>query len=116
MKSRLRVYYRDGSTFEGTLDDPNVWPVLDVQAVVFEDEHTGFINDSSPEGYWIYRDGRWFGSDTMGFWAYMHTPGPKYVLFGSTMTREDWSEINRRAQREGFPEKSGIEKSELIRV
>lgn len=113
--ANIRIYYRPDSpipVWDGDLAAPGLIPhVTDVQAVIFEDPVTGHTNEVSPEGYWVYRDGIWHGSDQMGFWSYLQgAPGAKYVLFGSTMTVDMWASISRQA--ESFRRKSAIHPGE----
>lgn len=98
----------------GPLDRPDLIPqVLDVQGVVLEDPDLGHRTETSPEGYWLYRDGEWFGADAMGWWGYQHTPGlPKHSLFGRTLRQDDWGPLLKAITTHGFPPKSATTRRE----
>ncbi len=115
--TKILIYYRPDSFVSkwiGDLSKPEDIPsVVDVQAVVYENPEVGFVNEVSPEGYWIYRDGIWHGCDQMGFWGYIHKPGFLHILTGSTMTRADWQAVSKRVQDENFLTKSAHFKTEI---
>ncbi len=99
---RFRIYYGDGSTYSG---DPYYAPATNVQVVALEEPGAarGHIVVTAKDAYY-YREGRWWGCDEMGLFDYlMEHEGPKAVLFGRSMTRNDayWA-IVQRAKAEGF--------------
>lgn len=103
---RWRVYYDDGSTFDGS-DSPWEAPANGVQALAFEtksEAHPFRVIHTKDAYYW--RDGAWYGCDIMGLWDYlMLYRGPKAVLFGRTMYRDvDFFALLERAKREGVGE------------
>ncbi len=103
MKPRkFRIYYDDGSTYS---DDPYFAPATGVQVITQEDEtrSRGFKLFYSKDAY-CYKDGHWFRTDDAGMWDYlMEYSGPKAVLFGRMMVRDEdfWAIVN-RAKNEGL--------------
>lgn len=99
---KFRVYYEDGSTYDG---DPFDAPATGVQVITQEDpaRTKGFRLFTSKDAY-CYKDGNWFQCDTPGMFDYlMGHPGPLKVLFGRMMVRdEEYYKIVNRAKEEGL--------------
>lgn len=110
--NRWRVYYADDSVFTSDEGEPHEAPRHGVQFVAIQDPEVGWQGEQSPEGYWIWRNGRWFGTDTMGFWDYLyHHRGPCVCLFGRTLTRPRYRTLLKRATKD-LGEKSAWAKRE----
>lgn len=99
---RFKVYYDDGTVYEGDGSDESAWaaPQIGVQVVVYADDATAAgYRKVFPKGfkaYWCWRGGEWLLSDDAGYWDYMmYLPGPKKVLFGRHMvdSTEFWNLI-----------------------
>lgn len=105
-----RIYYADGSTYDG---DPMNAPALDVLIIVHRDEGCGRFNRcGSP--YYTWRDGQWFGADIFGLFRYLSGPGPLKVLFGYEVTNEQWQAVYKRAEADpDFPGRSAFKRGEV---
>jgi hypothetical protein len=88
----FKIYYDDGTTFEG---DPMDAPQTGVQVIAGWGEQRYLAHSRD---YYVWRSGRFDAADIGGFWDYllMHK-GPRIVLFGRTMAREDdyWATVSR---------------------
>ncbi len=100
---KFRIYYADGSTYSG--DPYYVNPPTGVQVIATEEPAAalGYVLTTSKDAFY-YKEGRWWGCDEMGLFDYlMQYVGPKAVLFGRTMSRnEDYWAIVTRAKKEGI--------------
>lgn len=103
---KWRVYYGDGTTFSNEDGDVEDVPSRDVQVVVQVDTRTGWSPLYSNDYYW-YDKGEWIGGDLFGLFDYLTRPGWKKVLFGRTISHEEYQTIVRRARQDkDFPRKS----------
>jgi hypothetical protein len=84
-----RVYYSDGTVYEG--DKP---PARDVQVILQSDEAGPYFQSGSD--YYVLRDGRWVGVDIFGLFDYLLDSG--FVLFGRTITNDEYQAIYQRAK------------------
>ena len=96
------VYYADGSTFTSEDGPPESAPRVGVQCVLQSDERVGYEvvcrTLPSPDGFWIWQHGRWWDSDTPGFWDYlMHSQEACVVLFGRWLPDEEYEAIVHKA-------------------
>lgn len=104
MAIKFKIYYGDGSVYSG---DPFKAPRVNVQVIVQEAKNErGFmlVHSKTLHGYYCWKPEGWYLCDDGGFWDYlMIAEGPKYVLFGRTMSRDDdfWQIVG-RAGREGL--------------
>jgi len=77
--------------------DGDYWrvPRVGVQAVLQDDPEVGVELVYSPDGYWIWKDGRWFGTDREGMYDYLRTHlSPELcVLQGRWVSTKRWREI-----------------------
>lgn len=104
---KFRIYYGDGSTFEGSsFEDAVNAPTLNVQVIVNEEPWRTDGNHGIQHGKdsYCFRDGAWFGMDAMGREHYLAESGyPKYTIYGRTTLRnEEFHECLRRALKEGL--------------
>ena len=106
-----KVYYSDGTTFSSQEGTPWIVPGLDVQVIVMEDKDHGWMIQAHDD-YYIWDDrgsgARWWGVDRFGMWEYLFIePGHKRVLAGRRMSRDQFSEIYKRAGNDpDFPKKT----------
>ncbi len=94
---RWRIYYDDGSTYEGESEEDAVKaPPLGVQVIYVDNGVT------TGRDMYLWKGGRFWGCDEAGMWDYLFNyPEPKKILFGRTMpTWEEYNEILQRAIRE----------------
>lgn len=92
---KFRIYYAD-SAYSG---DPFLAPPAGVLAVAQgADAPAGFVVIQGKD-YYVWRDGRWDGTDTGGLWDYLLIgTGPKYVLCGRSVRDEVfWAAVGRAA-------------------
>lgn len=102
MAHKFRIYYIDGSTYEG---DPFLAPRAGV-AVIMQDEggergpHALYDRDYY---VWLNRYGPgWVNMDWAGWMQYMLLERqPQVTLFGAVMKNDEWFAILRRAKEEG---------------
>jgi hypothetical protein len=97
----FRIYYGDGSTYEG---DPFQAPGVDVQVVVVKWEGPrGWRKVQGKEVYlWMGPLG-WRGADVGGMWDYFAWyREPQKVLMGRTIHDDTFNEISKRASAEGL--------------
>lgn len=108
--TKFKVYYSDGSTYEG---EPFDAPPMHVALILEKDKDHGRRIVSLTDFY-VWRLGRWFGTDMPGFYQYLMTPGEaKYVLFGEMMLQDDWNAINGVAQEDpDFPVRTAYHANE----
>lgn len=101
----FRIYYTNGETYDG---EPFNAPPMHVALILEKDKDHGRRIVSLCDFY-VWRFGRWFGTDQPGFYQYLMTPGePKYVLFGEMMIQDDWHAISRKANEDAdFPARTG---------
>lgn len=89
MSLRFRVYYGDGSTYDG---DPYFAPRPGVQAIVGPDRLTGRYMVSDKDFYWwLEEEGRWRGGDLYGKFLYEMKLGPRVVLFGEQIANDAYN-------------------------
>ena len=88
---RFRIYYGDGSTYDGETDEDAFFaPATDVQVILQEDSDSPvgwkIVHGKDLRGHYCWRDGVWYLTDQSGYEDYlMCIPGPKKVLFGRSM-------------------------------
>ena len=111
-----RIYYADGSTFSNL--DGRVWqaPGVYAQAIVQVDDAHGFAIVSHHDYYvWDDKGGgyKWWGADWAGLMIYLMTSGPKKVVFGSWIERNEFMKVFKRASNDSdFPPKTGYNPEE----
>ena len=104
------IYYSDGSTWEGSIEEA---PTRDVQVIVQPCPTTGWAMQHTHD-YYVWREelNEWRGTDAFGLWDYLARDGWKKVLFGRTLTNEEFNEIYQRAKQERNERKSGFRPGE----
>jgi hypothetical protein len=88
---RFRIYYEDGSTYEGDgFADAIMAPTMRVQVIV-NDRPSGaksYSMQHSKDAYCWRDDGGWYAVDSLGLHEYLFEAGKaKYMVFGGTMAR-----------------------------
>lgn len=100
----FRIYYDDGSTYAGAIEDA---PCEGVIVVVQDDPDVGrellHIKD-----FYYWDAGRWWGADRWGMEDYLRRPGWRKVLAGRNTSYANYSALYERACSDpDFPPKSG---------
>ena len=104
-----RVYYGDGTTYSGTVEDT---PTRDVQVIAQSSPEHGWTATAGTD-YYVWRSGRWFGVDKFGLYDYLIEPGWKKVLFGRTLTSQEYNAVWQRMMSDpDMPPKTGGPKKE----
>ena len=101
------IYYSWGTDpYEGEPEDA---PTRDVQAIVQPAKGVGWAMQHTAD-YYVWRDelDEWRGTDLFGLWDYLARPGWKKVLFGRTISTEEYKEIYQRAKRDRDERKTGF--------
>lgn len=101
---RWRIYYGDGSTYEGeTSEDAYNAPVLNVQIVMHEaDNEFGFTLRHGCN-FFCWEGSRWSGKgDVFGLQDYYgYHEGPQKVIIGREIYDDTYQEICRKAVKDG---------------
>jgi hypothetical protein len=98
---RWKIFYGDGSTYDSEQGGPELAPARDVQVIINEDSEYLWATQTSSDYYvWDNRTGelRWWGVDKFGLYDYLIEPGWKIVLFGRTISNEEYAAIFQRAK------------------
>ena len=100
------IYYSDGSTYQGCAEST---PTRDVQAIVQPCPHTGWAMQHTTD-YYVWREdiNEWRGTDIFGLWDYLARDGWKKVLFGRTVSNQEFNAIYQRAKQDRDEHKSGF--------
>lgn len=88
-----RVYYADGTTFDG---DPEDAPGLGVVVIPQDDPDVGRMMMARWD-YYCWHDGQWWGHDLVGMVLCLAKPGWSRVLIGETVSQEKYATIYARA-------------------
>ncbi len=93
----FRIFYGDGSTFDG--DGPGEdWPsTRDIQAIIQSHPKQGAEIVLSGD-YYIWNREKWNPVDLTGLLLWLMDSG--YVLFGQTIDNDDFSQVVRVAREE----------------
>lgn len=89
----FRVYYDDGSTFDGDPFDAPFWGVLVI--VEADAEHGRRIVSNGDYYVW---ENRWRAKDFIGMIDYLQQPGPRKVICGRMVDNERFFEAYKRAE------------------
>lgn len=92
-----RVYYGDGTVFDPGMGSPYDAPARNVQMVAVADPEHGWYLCRGTDFYWLLDNGGWRGGDIFGLWDYLIEPGPRKVLFGRSVTHDEFEAILLRA-------------------
>lgn len=104
-----RIYYGDGSTYDGPVEDA---PARNVQIIAQADPDHGWIALSGTD-YYIWRGDRWFGVNADALYDYLIDPGWKKVLFGRMLSSAEYNAVwQRLAADTDLPQKTGSPQGE----
>lgn len=105
-----KIFYPN-STYTGA---PELAPKTGVQAIIVSDERVGRRVERADDFYiWAPENGGWRGANHFRLSEYLQEPGYKIVLFGRTISDDDYAEVMRRATDDkDLPPKSGWAKGE----
>jgi len=108
-----KIFYSD-SSYTDQDGSPENAPKRDVQAIAVEDEVAGRRIERSENHYiWVPDRGCWRGVDKFGLYDYLIDPGYKVVLFGRTLSEEEYSAAWTRIAKDDYlPAKSAILRNE----
>ena len=107
-----KIYYGDGTTFSDQDGTPFIAPARDVQVIVMNDKNHAWRTQAGND-YYVWDDrgdgARWWGVDQFGMYDYLIDPGYKRVLFGRTVTSNQFDNIFRLASNDpDFPKKTAF--------
>ena len=87
-KLTWRIYYADGSTFEGDPHEAPPWGIIDIMQI---DPERGPYHQTGFD-YYVFRDNVWLGVDFVGLVDFLiHEVG--LVKFGRTINTQRFLEI-----------------------
>ena len=93
---KWKIYYGDGNTYDSQSGFVDKAPARDVQVIILEDKDVGWITQAKTD-YYIWNKNRWWGVDHFGLYDYLIEPGYKRVLFGRTLSQDEFQAIFKRA-------------------
>jgi hypothetical protein len=110
---RWKIFY-SSSTYSDADGPPELAPKRDVQAVLVEDSVSGRRIERSNNYYvWTPERGGWRGVDKFGLFDYLIEPGARVVLFGRTLSDDEYEDILVRSGQDDYlPPKSAKLRSE----
>lgn len=102
---RFRVYYSDGTTFDGPVEDA---PGQGVIVVAQENPDVG-RELLHAKDYYVWDEDQWNGVDTYGLYDYLAQLGWRKVLAGRTVKYATYSEVFDAAVNDDYlPEKTAL--------
>ena len=107
---KWRILYGDGSHFDNTMGEPEDAPGFGIVTIVQADPQVGrAIVDGWDFYYWVETEGKWWGSDWLGFIDRLaHREPCRAVSIGRMVSESDWLSIRHRAKTDpDFEAKSG---------
>ena len=115
MPLNWKIFYLDG-TYSNKDGPPEFAPKLGVQAIILPDFRVGRRIERSEDFYiWSPKNGGWRGANHFRLSQYLYEPGFKLVLFGETLTDDDYAIVLNRAMNDPeLPPKSGRRPEERI--
>lgn len=91
-----KIFYPDNRIFDSELDDGPP-PARGVQVILQEDDRVGpYFQTGSDYYVWIEDQQKWQGVDIFGLFDYLIESG--LVLFGRTITNQEYQEIYQKAK------------------
>lgn len=85
-----KIFYSD-STYSNEDGPPELAPKRDVQTIAVADEVCGRRIERGNDFY-VYRHG-WRGTDQFGLFDYLIEPGSKIVLFGRSLSDDEYRKV-----------------------
>lgn len=105
-----KIFYSN-STYSSDDGPPELAPKRDVQTVAVADDTCGRRIERG-DNFYVYRHG-WRGCDQFGLYDYLIEPGYKIVLFGRSLTDDEYRAVwDRAAKDPDLPPKSAIHPDE----
>ena len=99
----FRIYYADGSTFDG---EPFDAPFFGVLCIVEKDADHG--RRIVTQGDYYVWESRWRNVDFIGLVDYLAQPGNRKVICGRLVDNDTWNATIKRANEDpDFPERTG---------
>ena len=90
---KWKIFYST-STYSDEDGPPELAPKRDVQAIAVANKVTGRRIERTTDFYvWVPERGGWRGVDQFGLYDYLIGPGTKIVLFGRTLSDEEYGEV-----------------------
>lgn len=107
-----KIFYGDGRTYSD--GPPEYAPKQNVQVIAVRDEVMGRRLESSEDFYiWTPENGGWRGANWFRLAEYLMEPGSKVVLFGRTLSDDEYRAVFECASRDcDLPPKSGFSTKE----
>lgn len=104
-----KIFYQE-STYSSKDGLPEHAPKRNVQVIAVQDESLGKRIERSNDYYiWTPSNGKWRGVDQFGLFDYLIEPGYKIVLFGRTLSDDEYRAIWDRVLNDTeMPPKSAI--------
>ena len=89
-----KIYYGDGTTYSDLDGPPELAPKRNVQVIIHSCELVGFAIERD-EHYYVYlpERGGWQARNEFGKYDYMIEPGWKIVLYGRTLSGDEYRAI-----------------------
>lgn len=109
MPVEWKIFYSDGS-YTNEDGPPELAPKRGVQAIAVRDDLIGRRIERSEDHYiWTPENGGWRGVDEFGLFDYLIEPGFKVVLFGRTLSNDDYRATwDRVANDSDLPPRSAV--------
>lgn len=94
MANRWCIYYADGSFLRDCDISPENVPRRGIQVIAVEDNDAGqaFLRNNDYY-WWDYEIDSWSSGDIFGLFDYLLEPGVKIVLFGRTISNDEYRAI-----------------------
>jgi hypothetical protein len=89
----FRIYYDDGSTFDGDPFDAPFWGVL----IIVEKDRDHGRRIVSNGDYYVWIDGRWRAKDHIGLIDYLQQPGHRKAVCGRMVENDHFTAVYMRA-------------------
>jgi len=103
-----RIYYGDGSTYSDDDGPPELAPKRDVQTIAQRNELVGRRIERG-DNFYVWTDHGWRGCDQFGMFDYLIQPGTKVVLFGRSLSDNEYRNVLGRACKDpDLPAKSAV--------
>ena len=113
---KWKIFYPDGASYSSDDGDPALAPKRGVQAIAVTDSMIGRRIERSENFYiWTPANGGWRGADKFGLFDYLIDPGYKIVLFGRTLSEDEYRKIWDRVSNDSdLPPRSAVSSSERM--
>lgn len=103
MSKQFRIYYHDGTTYDGDPFQAPAWGVL----VIVEPNRDSGRQIVQNGDYYCWSDNHWYPMDYIGMVDYLARPGPRKVIFGRLVSYDDFYSAYIRADNDpDFPKRT----------